>query len=305
MNNNKNKIDKKNQEDFYYFQTEFNIQNNSDEMIHHYTSPQGLIGIFCKKNIWHTNINCLNDKSEYQYTYNLIKTHILPKYEQILKKHNLYELLNSRCENLVDTKFYKLENEVYFNRNYYIACFSKAKDSLPMWNYYSCNGNSLGYSLNISKSMFQEFLLEKVGINNLLMAEVCYNEDRQKEILEEVFNRYIYDNNALDNTEQYNLLFDNIRICSLFFKHPKYSYEQEIRNIVIERSDQENSKIKFREKQGIIIPYIEFEFNLNMLLSVTVAPNNDKEYIKYCVHNLARENGRFGIKVIDSEIPAR
>ena len=294
-------------EDFVYFQSEYNVQNiPSCSMLHHYTSSNGLMGIFKDKNIWHTNINCLNDKSEYQYTYKLIKKYILPKFKKQLKEKHLYNLMINRCSNSIDENFYKMERETFCNRNYYIACFSLAENSLPMWNYYSYNGKSLGYSVDITLSDLQENLIEQIKVKNMLMAKVCYEEDKQIEILEKIFDKYIYFYNPKNAmTNEYRLLFDNIRICSLFFKHPKYEYEEEVRNIIIERSDKKNSIIKFREKNGTIIPYIECKINLKIIKSITIAPNNEEEYMSYCVHNLARENGRFNIEIINSKIPSR
>ena len=145
MNNTKNKLN-----NFIYFKRVGIEEITSDTILHHYTSPNGLIGIITEKNIRHTNINCLNDKSEYRYTYSLIKKEILTDSEisSKLKTNNLFSLIESRCNYSTDNKLYDIENETYNKRTYYIACFSTAEDSLPMWNYYTSNGSSLGYSID-------------------------------------------------------------------------------------------------------------------------------------------------------------
>lgn len=286
---------------FIYFQRNGIDKIASDSILHHYTSPSGLIGIIKEKKIRHTNINCLNDKSEYRYTYDLIKKEILADTEISAKliANNLYDFIKARCENSIDDNLYKIENEIYNKRTYYISCFSLNEDSLPMWNYYTSNGTSLGYCIDI---YLEDFKINKDSI----LAPVCYDKQTQIAILKEIFNTYIYpyDENK-DMKEDYNNLFENIRICSLFFKHPKYSYEGEIRNIVTERSDKGCDIVKFKERNGTIIPYIECGIDLDIIKSIMIAPNYDKEYNKYCVHNLVRENGRFGLDIFNSDIPSR
>ena len=45
--------------------------NQIDELVYHYTSPTGLLGILSNKSIWFTDCDYLNDASESNYFLNL------------------------------------------------------------------------------------------------------------------------------------------------------------------------------------------------------------------------------------------
>ena len=92
------------------------------EIIYHYTSGQGLMGILSNSEIHCSHISFLNDPSEHEY------------FDEILAK--LFES-NPDCKSI----YYELYNESYFGITYskhdfYVLSFSKNEDSLSMWNYY-------------------------------------------------------------------------------------------------------------------------------------------------------------------------
>lgn len=266
--------------------------------IFHYTSPEGLIGIIENKNLWFTNIYFLNDNNEIFYTYKLIL--------KLLAELNLdideqfKQLIKNRCGYMLGNDYFPSENEVWFRPNYYIASFSTKDDNLALWNYYT-KSETTGYNIG-----FDSFIFE---YSAFIKGEVCYNTEEQNKMLKDSI--YAANEEYKTNKQAWENLWNNFIIYSLFFKDEIYSAESEYRVIYcITNNDGECEKCSFRNKNGLIIPYIKVTFeelqknfpSVKPIKSIKISPLNNGEITKYGVSRLITAKGFDYVKVSSSGI---
>lgn len=296
--------------------------------IYHYSSPQGLLGILqdeCLK-LWFSQYDSLNDTSE--------GIHVVEVYRDV-------------CKHLLDEKkisdFFYQEicdvtpslNGVFFhvNRdlvssdepvnlsNYcsigkeqkYICCFSKDPDSLPMWNYYSKNGRYEGYNIEVSFESILHGELSDFNRNGYLfdLFTVIYDNQEKKHIIQDAIERlYSYFKTQHDEIVIVKIkrtLAEFLKHLSLKFKNSCFIHENEVRAILTIPQDNNPFPIKYREKAGYIIPYIEFKLPKKIISGITVGPlingamatENIKKFIEYRGYSICPENIR------SSSIPIR
>ncbi len=125
--------------------------------IYHYTSPEGLKGIFDTSSLFASDMYFLNDSSEGMYVISLIEENIdrLCKSENELKRYVEKEL------RLI--KSGKWQEQIHN----YIISFSQNGDSLEMWNYYtkgnSIQGYNIGFDIDKLSSCIQIEILDDNG----------------------------------------------------------------------------------------------------------------------------------------------
>lgn len=246
--------------------------------VHHYTATTSLKEILNNNSLWFTHYEFLNDKSERYYTYNLFK-----------------ECLEDEKENLNKTFYYCIRNEIENNesynfnikntRNYFVCSFSISDDSLNMWNYYTKTANKSGCNIKFNL----ESLIKNLPNKNFYYYKVNYDEEIQKEYIK----RHIYNfNKAWDNkkssdfsNELLDLLEDIIDLRSLLFKHPSFSSEEEYRIVFSfeeEKFDEikKTGLLKFRESNGVIVPFLDIHFDKLSVEGVKLSPTNKSELAK-------------------------
>ena len=151
---------------------DISLKIKRDSIVFHYTSPDGLLGIIKNKKIQlrFGRVDCLNDYSEGQ--------EILEIYRQVCEDlHDEGKIDESFFKKIItitpDTKtWFNLKTEYgtsgrKIERVCYVCCFSRKKDSLPMWNYYVKNNKYQGYNLGFGLNELNEELraLETVNIS--------------------------------------------------------------------------------------------------------------------------------------------
>lgn len=86
-----------------------------------------------------------------------------------------------------------------------------------------------------------------------------------------------------------------------YIKHESYKYEQEVRCKAIK-----SSEIKFRESNGLIIPYTELRIPIDAIEEIIIGPTQDVERMKLAIEMLLKTNGIYrDIKIKESKIPYR
>lgn len=311
-----------------------NTGRNSKRRIYHYTSADGLQSILEKGRLRFSDVQFLNDKSEYNYILkplkivcdSLVKSYHISylSIEQLLEKN--YEFR--------DLEVYHKDGKLKFNSTnmrYYIFCASKQKDSLGMWNYYVKNGNyqgyNLGFTINQMLNCFDTINESKVSV---LYGDVIYDESMQIEILSALLNEKL---NRLEKVieilkkqpeekRDINIerayqqgigeIIDKIEGLRLFFKDVAFKNEEEFRFVMKIPSDNailgnENLGTGYTIKNGIFTPYCDIAFDkqktissimISPIMEDTLARNGLERAIQY--YNCSKD-----IKIDQSSIPIR
>ena len=296
-------LDNLNKNDFVFFDSKYNNENIVPDDLYHYTDANAIINIIPKSILRFTCINCFDDKQEYRYVYKLILKNIIPKFKKRLDENNLLELLKNRCKAIIQDKIY-YENEAENYSNYFVSCFSIDQNCKKMWKEYAKRKNNIGYQFHIKTSDLYECIEKDFG-NKYLFAKVCYDRKKQIKILEDIFDKYIYlYDEKRDMYNDYRKLFNNIIMCCLFFKDKKYSFENEVRFIVIRDTQELINKFptKIINKNSIISTCIDWNFDKEgycLVKAINLSKSKYNQYAIYGIHQLADYCKFIDIEVVD------
>lgn len=305
------------------------ILTKSDNIVYHYTSPEGFLGILTNHNVRFTDIRYMNDRSEGVYFVKLLL-------EFIEKNKGVYPYAEEVVNNLLsknnpnDIKALKTTNIKYSviggrtkPARAFLFCTCSDADSLNMWNYYVKNGSYQGYSVGIRVSAFLESIgscFPKDKNVSIYYGKVLYFKKEQQEEVENLLQTI--EKNATNTTIPTLALYLKryIDLYGVFYKHPKFSGEQEYR-FVIEFNDEfsdraeldfldwiKNSSIiteEFCIKNGIITPFLNVPFEYNVISRVYISPMTEFDIAKASIKELIYKNDYKMIAIHQSNIPIR
>ena len=298
-----------------------------DFWVYHYTSPDGFMNIIQnngKAKLWFTQYDSLNDVNERKTFEEFFKEYCEQKKKEKAFSSTFISHINSLSGSDVcgitcwtDERLLLedgTESPVVHARqaecDTYLCCFSSDSDSLAMWNYYSKTGYYEGYNICLETSALKSNSGFGKGYS-MKLVKVVYEDDEKEKILDQLLVPLAELFNKEDETGRTNILraiqsaIDNLQFS---FKNQCFSHEKEVRAILrVPRVNKDNEKIferKYRQKNGFIIPYVEFQLKAGAVNGVTMAPlnreavalKNTQDYLQSCGHN---------VKVTASQIPIR
>lgn len=158
------------------------------EILYHYTTAPGLLGMLRDGRLWATNAKFLNDPSEVKYAAGLVKEALAEAADKHKKNvsgltHGFVEWMAAASASLafkvpqIRESTLKSLAEFDTRKDIYIACFCKNGDLLSQWRGYGAAGG--GYAIG--------FAAKKVGRSSspsVLLRKVIYERKAQKEIID-------------------------------------------------------------------------------------------------------------------------
>jgi hypothetical protein len=175
-----------------------------------------------------------------------------------------------------------------------------------MWSYYTKNEKYEGYCIEISTRTENK--------RPHCLYQVIYDEMIMKRLIRSVL-KNLY---RLKHTASHSDINEIIEAFYLMFwrflhKTPGFDYEQEMRIVrhrsSYMRSDKEGVcneiEVKYRLKNGVLIPYIEIEFPKDCLKSVTIAPLVEKDLAICTTKDFLASHGFSNVDVYSSALPIR
>lgn len=150
-----------------------------------------------------------------------------------------------------------------------------------------------GYSIELRKTIYSN--KEKANLLDQLLLPICECYD-----------------GASENEKRNWLGIIGQFICQnqFIFKNKAFEYEKEIRAILHIPKEPKGafkniSERKYRQKNGIIIPYVEFELPKNSIYRINLAPTLKEDIAKNNLTDFLVSKGYNGIKLFPSNIPIR
>lgn len=285
------------------------IENGS---IYHYTTLNALQGILDNNELWVTKSDFLNDKSEFQYTYDLFRDHFLCNITELNFRQKLIDKFDALMNEDSDLSGKPLNG-------YYIASFSTDSDNLALWSEFS---NAMGYNLEIDAESFIGFFEKRI----MWHGKVVYDREKQLLLLKEALEKVVtwrteysgaeslsdFSDNMPDNIIKYLALDLHVfcTVYAMFFKQPKFRPESEYR-VVLSAIHEESGYVKspetlfFRPAKETLIPYIKVPCNvINSLKSITVGPKNNIDIATTGISMYCRSK-KIAIPIHKSHIPLR
>ena len=240
------------------------------DVIYHYTSMQGLLGILTSKSIWASQSNCLNDSSEFSLAIDLA--------QELIKE---FQINPDQHFNL---KYFLDPNRNVKSRitpNTFVCSFSENGDQLSQWRAYgSCTG---GYNIGFNSSAinnnleFQDFFS---------LTKCIYDPDLQREIM----TKFVKDFNGKEDDP--GRLMELIFLAHLF-KHEGFREEAEWRMIGHDAHIFRTDRLFFRCGNSHIIPYTNINFNdfAKSIDCITIGPTPNPNQARNSVRQLCTHLG--------------
>jgi len=302
---------------------------NDTNIIYHYTSISGLLGIinpYRNPSLYFTQYDCLNDKSEREEFFDFLKKYCDSKLKQNIISKDFYNKVNEliKNQNTFDFDYITLNNNNKKGCSYlsliecdtYLCCFSIEQDLLPMWNYYTKSQHYEGVSIGIYTHQFHNINCFNKGYTISLKKVLYDDEEKIKKLDSTILELSKYYDNANQNTIKSIEAFI-IRIIREFqfsFKHKSFEHEKEVRAILrIPRDNKINKDIteskyftvKYRDNNGYITPYTEFDFPKNSIREITTSPLLDNDMAVKNLKKMLKSYGYNHVNINSSEIPIR
>ena len=271
------------------------------ELLWHYTSAEGLLGILTDNKIRFSDAKYLNDRVEVDYGIRIFHE-CIESYKETKPsvEHNHFDLLRT----LVDDFF----------RNFSVLVFSMCDDGnlLNQWRDYG--RDIVPYSIGFDGRSISH--LENMNFQNYTF-KIIYDSKIQYEIMWKIMDG-IYDK-AIEIPDMENLTEDNasqyrmsaaLQVVSMIlrFKHFSFAAEREYR-LVSFFNQADIPKAKFKTSNLGVVPYYEWfspEGNQRFPIdTIVVGPSTESDISNGALRLFLKEVGYSDVKTDFSIIPIR
>lgn len=297
--------------------------------VYHYTSPDGMLGILQpggKAKLWFTRYDSLNDINERKEivsflegycTYQVKNKKLSQEFaDAVLQlalsdEHLLtYPVEPVEVEGAVGKGILKVNSRVA-ECDTYLCCFSDSPDLLPMWNYYTKSQHYEGYSIGFS----YPFLVGDAGFEkgySLEFKRVVYSDSEKTALLDKLLlqsDEFYRTSTDEERLKLLSVIQDFLNDYQFAFKNSAFQHEREIRAILrIPREPipgGQKFEVKYRNSNGYIVPYVEFETLPNVVEKITIAPLLQAEISKKNLKEMLKRRAYNCVDVETSKVPVR
>jgi len=249
-------------------------QEKPKDVIYHYTTQSGVLGILKSKSLWTTDILCLNDASEFRLAFDLGK--------EILEEDGRnvdYSILNRLVELLDDSSTPPV----------FVCSFSEKGDLLSQWRGYGDRLSAVSIGFN------SRTLQKQSETQNSALMKCIYDRNKQIQLFRKVYKEiYTSENEYNDIPDEYKSLINPGRFFQFLIsiapiiKDDGFKEEAEWRLI---SHNKEN--INFRIGSSFLIPYKSFDLGSldSAINKVIIGPTPNPEVSKHSLSLLFRELG--------------
>ncbi len=190
------------------------MKKEKSDIVYHYCSLQGFLGIIQNASLWMSDISKLNDGLEYIYGRNKVKDRI----EQEIAADAMHAWKNG----------YEVYNDLPDSIVTYVLCFSEKEDCLSQWRGYADDGK--GMAIGFHKKVLEQ--LSQFMKYNLKYNKVIYDENKQERYIE----KFVKENmKRIREKGFFHVGFElnlNYRTDLSLCKHPSFAEEEEWRLVL-------------------------------------------------------------------------
>lgn len=251
---------------------EVKLETSNKKSLFHYTTKNGIKGILGSSSFFISHSSYLDDTLEIKYI-----SIVLDGVIRYLKENkNLYDLRIKGQYEIYDAiiKVLEAQRDIYksgspiLDGSLYLLSLTENKDNKYLIDNY-CKGEG---SIIEIKNDFKNMFSKNKDLSVMTSAKVVYDLDEQMtRIIKDINEFYTELLHSLvkEKSVNYLELVDTIKfvICfklinySLYFKHQKYSKEEEYRVVFLVEDNSENNIIKHRMVKNRMTPYIVAKIN--------------------------------------------
>lgn len=267
--------------------------------LYHYTSGDGLLGMFKSQSIWATHIKYMNDPREFRHCIELARNSILLNLN--LQTSNLGTKITKISELLMANLIDEISN-----MSFYVTCFSEAGDVLRQWRGYSPSG--FGYCLGFNPKELEISVTKK----EFTLQPCIYDSIEQQRLLGDWARDTVTKLGEGTSSEDIQSIFNDYRnefiasFCSMapFFKHESFADEKEWR--IVSPILINSSNVELRKGKSFLVPYVEvcldFSSENPVIQNICVGPTPHMHLAMEALEHLPNSQN---VSVYCSSIPYR
>ena len=282
--------------------------------LYHYTTAEGLIGIIGTGAIWATNVFYLNDASEITYGREVFDSYIEQRFPKIGEVSS-----QEMIENFVF--LLRLGPESWGDPMHgFVACFSKAPDSLSQWRGYGEGTN--GFAIGFAPEALERAAHGTESTPAFELQRVIYERDQQLSTLDRAVGDAIQDfanyytevEPGLRDPEEAMRLLMSCTAATAFsvtrFKAKAFHEEEEWRALNFMLDEGLHKYCHFRPTHVGVTPYVNLavidpDALSEAITEVWIGPTVHRDLAYDAVRSLLQARGLTGVEIIHSSIPLR
>ena len=271
--------------------------------LYHYTSGNGLIEIIKSGELWSTQVNCLNDASEFLYT----MARLRERAETLLASTQTADV-----KFLLETIITELKRPLRGVLGWFVACFTEDGDDLSQWRGYG--GGEGGYSIEF-ESVYLRGLSHR---EHVLLGKIEYDEVEQNTFFDDLLKHTItffldgINKQRAPTREEWAIDFLacwswHIAFFAPMIKHPKFKEEREWR-LLYPFNDEAIPRMRYLQRSSMLTKHVPIRLMMQdgkprlPLKSVVVGPCRHVDISKISVGDLLKTYG-YSAPVFTTEIP--
>lgn len=241
------------------------------EILFHYTTQTGMLGIAASRAMYATKIQYFNDSAEFHLALNLAES--------------LVRESNAIGQNRSEDDITRLANEVRSIRhaNVFALSLSEERDLLSQWRAYGAPGSSFAIGLRTS-------ILQRIADDgDWSLLQCIYEPVDHRRAVGDVVNRAI----SIEDVRQAG---DSLRggLLALAPRMKHHSFEEEVEWRLVSPILDESSGFEYRTGRFTPIPYVYFPIvdrNESAIVEVVVGPSPHRDLSIMATAALLRKNG--------------
>jgi len=291
------------------------------DVLYHYTTMEGLLGIVRTGKLWLSHIKYLNDSLEYEFLWNLLKVRVDRRIRTSA------QLEKAERERLLSLLGFRADLETF------VASFSAdGGDRLSQWRGYCPNG--IGFSIGFSGLLLEDFVNQHNSdpVPSKLTASVMpiqylSEDDAEKfdEIIvggwkspvespgltkERMFSTlmsafaWAYKHNSFKEENEWRLTLSSF---SLPPPKPRHELSPAVERILY-GPENPIPGLSFRPGKSMLIPYREInlrKLETDFIKRITIGPTPHKDLSLKAVEELLRSHGHTNFQIEHSNAPYR
>jgi hypothetical protein len=306
------------------------------ELLYHYTTQKGLLGILKDKCIWATHIRYLNDTSEG----NIVPRVVFEEFSSRYNASSLFQALGMapvappKVAEPVDEDALGQGTTMaswVTSQNVFVSSFSEKGNSLSQWRAYSerSGGYSIGFRPEYLRAVGERFLSSRpdrfIQASESLVKCIYYDEEEKKSLKGEIgklVSAYVEDAAMAAKVPVGEGILGFRTPAALAIKHfiklgrraaitkdDGFREEAEWRLAFLLQQNSNVTDIEFRPGSSMPVPYLKIPLRLEDqfigIFEVIVGPCPHPGEAVKSIQMLFESEGFRGVKVVSSEIPYR
>jgi hypothetical protein len=273
-----------------------------EQMLWHYTTSAGLIGIVQSGSIFATQVSCVNDTTEIRYSAMRLRTALTELLPEIVSDETATRCVKKYVELLQDDD----ASPNSATLPYFVTCFTPLEDDISQWRGYG--GGENGFAIGVrTKDLF--------GTPNSLIGRVNYDSETHMVLAKEAALKTVeYYKKGLEagitNWDDRFLQGWDSALTQLapLAKDPGFAAEKEVR-VVHLLQESEITHLKVIPKKTMMSRHLPMRFPASgqtprlPIAKVIVGPCRHREITRIGVDTLLRTHGYPGGLVVASARP--